>query len=393
VLRRHRDVRPIARPSFLTLLLGICLVLAACSSGSDTTDTAAPAAPTATEVPELPSLVPQPSPTPFVLPTIVPTVGPTPTTAVDQGEDADPEPTPTAVAVPSSTPRPIPTAAPTSTPVPPAAPTAVVVQATPRPVRPTATAIAPTATPQPTTPAYVEVGCTISDRSIVVDEVIVLKAFQNPGNVPITYSFDHGDGTIDPTAESYAYYRAPGRYDVIMRWQHARQTGSTFCGTVVVTGSAGPTPTPTPAATVEISCSVSDREIVVGEVITLQATHNPANVPVAYVFDHGDGTLDPTSRSQAYYRQPGFYAVQLEWAHSGKSGTMGCGTVTVKPNTSIAGYLALTPDQAAARATSDGLTLRVVRVDNQSFPGTTDYRLDRVNIEVDNGIVTKVYLG
>ena len=248
-------------------------------------------------------------------------------------------------------------------------------------------------TTKPTTFPTIDVGCTISDRSIVVDEVIVFKAWQDPANIPLVFAFEHGDGTIDQTSESYAYYEAPGRYDVVMNWYYGMQRGRVFCGTVTVSGSGGPTPTPTVPPTVQIGCTVSNRDIVVGQVITLQATQNPVNVPVAYVFDHGDGTLDPTAQSQAYYRAPGIYQVNLQWAHSGQSGVVGCGTVNVSPNVNLGAYIGKTQAQAEALAQSQGLTLRVVRIDDQVFPGTTDYRLDRVNIEIDNTLVTKAQLG
>lgn len=218
---------------------------------------------------------------------------------------------------------------------------------------------------------------------------------QIPANASVRYAFSHGDGTIDNTSVSRAFYEEPGSYAVTLLWQYNGGKGSKPCGTVTVRPFNAPTPTVTPTpATVQIGCSISPRRpVVVNETLTFTAFQSPANVPVTFVFDHGDGTLDETSQSQAYYAAPGFYQVRLNWAHGGQSGTTFCGTVTVEPNFSASDYLGLTPESAEALATSRGLTTRIVRVDDQVFPGTTDYRLDRLNIEVDANKVTKAYLG
>lgn len=246
----------------------------------------------------------------------------------------------------------------------------------------------------PTQP-YVQISCTISDTDIVVDEIITLTAVQVPSNASVRYAFSHGDGTIDNTSVSRAFYEAPGNYRVTLLWQYNGGKGSKVCGTVHVRATNGPTPTPTPTpAQVQIGCSISPRRTVqVNETLTFTAFQSPANVAVTYVFDHGDGTLDETSQSSAYYAAPGFYEVRLNWAHSNHSGTTFCGTVTVEPNFSAAEYLGRTPESAQALATSRGLTARIVRIDDQVFPGTTDYRLDRVNLEIDANQVTKAYIG
>jgi len=131
----------------------------------------------------------------------------------------------------------------------------------------------------------------------------------------------------------------------------------------------------------------------VNETLTFTAFQTPANISVSYVFDHGDGTLDETSESHAYYAASGFYDVRLNWTHGNQSGTTFCGTVTVEPNFRAGDYLGRTPESAEASATSRGLTSRIVRIDDQVFPGTSDYRLDRVNIEIDANKVTSAYLG
>jgi hypothetical protein len=54
--------------------------------------------------------------------------------------------------------------------------------------------------------------------------------------------------------------------------------------------------------------------------------------------------------------------------------------------------------EAEAIATIEGvsseqLTYRVIRRDGESYPMTMDYRLDRINLEIDNGVVTKASIG
>jgi len=52
--------------------------------------------------------------------------------------------------------------------------------------------------------------------------------------VPVQYVFDHGDGTRDVTNQSFAFYEAPGNYEVRMDWAHSDTSGTILCGTVVV---------------------------------------------------------------------------------------------------------------------------------------------------------------
>jgi len=42
---------------------------------------------------------------------------------------------------------------------------------------------------------------------------------------------------------------------------------------------------------------------------------------------------------------------------------------------------------------SEQLTARVVRRDDESYAVTQDYSLSRINLEIDNGIVTKIWIG
>lgn len=169
-----------------------------------------------------------------------------------------------------------------------------------------------------------------------VDEILTFTALQSPINIAVDYIFDHGDGTLDPGAVSSAFYEAPGSYNVVLRWSHAGGSGTTFCGVVTVVGvvNGTPTPTPTPTTTttptVRIGCRIEPlRTMFVGEILTYTALQDPLTVAVDYVFDHGDGTLDPGPVSHAFYEAPGSYSVLLRWSHAGGTGTTLCGVVTV----------------------------------------------------------------
>jgi len=96
---------------------------------------------------------------------------------------------------------------------------------------------------------------------------------------------------------------------------HPTVFGNTIC--------IDPEPSPT------ISCTISNNQIAVGETTVFTAVQVGPAIPVDFVFDHGDGTLDPRPRSEAYYASPGSYVVRLRWNHAGGSGVSDCGTVTV----------------------------------------------------------------
>ena len=49
--------------------------------------------------------------------------------------------------------------------------------------------------------------------------------------------------------------------------------------------------------------------------------------------------------------------------------------------------------ETIAGISSEALTSRIVRRDEESFMITMDYRLDRINLQIDNGIVTTTYVG
>jgi len=236
----------------------------------------------------------------------------------------------------------------------------------------------------------VQIGCTISKRDIGVGEIITLTAHQSPARPVLSFAFDHGDGTIDQTPQSFAFYREPGTYEVRLQWRSANRNGAIPCGAVTVR-SSGPTPTPTPTPTppnVQIGCTISIRRpIVVGELIVFTAVQDPADVAVTYAFDHGDGTIDITNRSVA------FYEARLQWVHSGTSGTILCGTVQVLADFNAGNYVGKTQAQAEAFAAADNFIFRIGRIDDQVFALTEDYRPNRVTVEIDNGIVTSAVRG
>ena len=49
--------------------------------------------------------------------------------------------------------------------------------------------------------------------------------------------------------------------------------------------------------------------------------------------------------------------------------------------------------ETIAGISSEPLTSRIVRRDEESFMITMDYRLDRINLQIDDGIVTSTYVG
>jgi len=56
-------------------------------------------------------------------------------------------------------------------------------------------------------------------------------------------------------------------------------------------------------------------------------------------------------------------------------------------------FVGLKLEEAEARAKEADLPFRVVRKDGEDFPVTRDYRPERLNFTVENGVVTKVTNG
>ena len=67
--------------------------------------------------------------------------------------------------------------------------------------------------------------------------------------------------------------------------------------------------------------------------------------------------------------------------------------VLLTPDLSAEDFVGLTQDEALALADDNGLDNRVVRVDEEFFAVTEDFRPSRINFEIDGGIVTTVTLG
>lgn len=49
--------------------------------------------------------------------------------------------------------------------------------------------------------------------------------------------------------------------------------------------------------------------------------------------------------------------------------------------------------QTIEGVSSEELTYRVVRRDDESYPMTMDYRINRINLEIDSGLVSKASIG
>lgn len=66
----------------------------------------------------------------------------------------------------------------------------------------------------------------------------------------------------------------------------------------------------------------------------------------------------------------------------------------MKSNISLAESLVgLTEEDAMVKIAESGLRTRLRSKDGQSFMGTCDYRMDRVNLHIENGKVTKASIG
>lgn len=140
------------------------------------------------------------------------------------------------------------------------------------------------------------------------------------------------------------------------------------------------------------------------ETITLSATQSIAGLDIRYRFNHGDGSLDPNAISLAQYLYPGSYVVSLDWFFGGLVGTVQCGTVNVSGSSTptltqaqvvnLAEFLGLGREQAVAQAANRGFAIiRLTREDSTRYSVTNDYRLDRLNIELDNGRVSSASVG
>ncbi len=130
----------------------------------------------------------------------------------------------------------------------------------------------------------------------------------------------------------------------------------------------------------------------------MQARIAPAayDQDIEWFIHHGDGYVDTGSFSQGQYLSPGFYTVKAEWRSQGQTGWVGCGTVTVGINDGLApvfdasAYIGLTEQEAESRAAAERRTIRVIRVDGNYNSYTDDIVPGRIDVEIDNGVITRV---
>ena len=71
----------------------------------------------------------------------------------------------------------------------------------------------------------------------------------------------------------------------------------------------------------------------------------------------------------------------------------GSGSVEPVPTIATSAPIGLSELEAIKLIESEGFTARVVARDGESLPATKDYRLDRVNISIENGVVVSAELG
>lgn len=171
--------------------------------------------------------------------------------------------------------------------------------------------------------------------------------------------------------------------------------------TPVPTPTEEPTPEATPEPTgpngIEIGCRVSETSIELDTVVLFEILISPSAPPIRFEFNHGDGTTGRGLRSAVRYAAPGTYVATARWTFAGEAGIIPCGQVEVRGIGSGSfqpgDYVGL--DEAAASALADGrgFDVRVVRRDEERFAGTTDFRTDRINFEIDGGLVTLVSIG
>lgn len=53
-------------------------------------------------------------------------------------------------------------------------------------------------------------------------------------------------------------------------------------------------------------------------------------------------------------------------------------------------YVGKTEKQAANMAEKEGMVIRVTNRDGESLMGTCDYRTDRINVSVEDGVITGI---
>lgn len=76
-----------------------------------------------------------------------------------------------------------------------------------------------------------------------------------------------------------------------------------------------------------------------------------------------------------------------------KAAPVGDEPVLVTPDLTTDDFIGLTEDEATAIADENMMDWRTVRVDDEFFAVTQDFRSDRLNFELDDGVITVVTLG
>jgi hypothetical protein len=74
-------------------------------------------------------------------------------------------------------------------------------------------------------------------------------------------------------------------------------------------------------------------------------------------------------------------------------GDNGGGSIEPVPTIATSAPIGLSELEAIKLIESEGFTARVIARDGESLPATKDYRLDRVNISIENGVVVSAELG
>lgn len=301
-------------------------------------------------------------------------------TSTPEAASADPTPAavePTATRVPA---EPTPASAP-------AEPTPTRVPATPTPAPPPPPAAA-TAVPTPTTaptevptvtpvPQPFQPFCSVDKRTVAVGESVTFSAGNVPDSVVVEYRIAHGDGSSggNPSTKSYD---APGSYLASASWEIDGRDDFITCGTIDVTSSA-----------VTYNCSISETTIRAGGTTTFTGTTDPSVGGVSWEFDHGDGYREVANPSVSLYREAGNYSVTAFATFQGQTTEVNCGTVQVVAETvpvqacPARDFIGQPLPVAQALADSRGCPHRDAR-----FPGTTDYRPERLNFHVGDRMVS-----
>lgn len=65
----------------------------------------------------------------------------------------------------------------------------------------------------------------------------------------------------------------------------------------------------------------------------------------------------------------------------------------IKCNDLLESLIGLTIEEGIKLCTENGYNVRITREDSRNFIITMDVRFNRINLELDNGIITKCHIG